>query len=201
MSCRHGDPALRILCTPCRMRGPRRESPCGHPEGPASPCRLSPATGGGSQNTAPAPRVTKDAESVVGFDFRGGGVAEGTQHVEEVFKGHAVIPILRGGEDPADPVLEGVCLPGWGGSGQAPSGASPRGALPRTPGVPRAATRPWHTVQRCHPRQQGPRPSGTMGTKDPTVGTADMGWAIRCPSVGQSSTARTEHGHHGGPEG
>lgn len=157
MSCRHSDPALRILCTPCRMHGPRRESPCGHPEGPASPCRLSPATGGGSQNTASAPRVTKDAESVVGFDFRGGGVAEGTQHVEEVFKGHAVVPLLRGGEDPADPVLEGVCLPGWGGSGQAPSGARPRGALPHTPGCP--ALPPGHGTQ-CSAATPGSRALG-----------------------------------------
>lgn len=44
-----------------------------------------------SQNTAPVPSLTKDTEGIAGFDVRGGRIAEDTQHIKEVFKGHAAI--------------------------------------------------------------------------------------------------------------
>lgn len=79
------------------------------------------------QGKVSTPSLTKDAEGIVGFDVWGSRVAEGAQHIEEVFKGHAVVPIVRGGEHPADPVLEGVRLPrqeqlraGLGSAGPAP---------------------------------------------------------------------------------
>lgn len=61
-----------------------------------------------------SPSLTEDVEGVVGFDVGGGGVAEDAQHVEEVLKGHAPVTIVRGGEHPADLVLEGVRLPARG---------------------------------------------------------------------------------------
>lgn len=48
----------------------------------------------GSQNTAPVPSLTKDAEGIVGFDIRDGRITEDTQHIKEVLKRHAAIPAV-----------------------------------------------------------------------------------------------------------
>lgn len=59
----------------------------------SSPCSCFPKVQG-SQNTAPVPSLTKDAEGIVGFDVRGGRITEDTEHIKEVFKRHTVIPGL-----------------------------------------------------------------------------------------------------------
>lgn len=52
----------------------------------------------------------KDSESVVGLDFQGRRIAEGTQEVQEILKAQAAILHVRGGEDVTYPLPEGVRL-------------------------------------------------------------------------------------------
>ncbi len=56
------------------------------------------------------PSTTKDSESVVGLDFQGRRIAEGTQEVQEILKAQAAIPHVRGWEDVTYPFPEGVRL-------------------------------------------------------------------------------------------
>jgi len=141
-----GRPGDRVGSTPrpsLHVTAPSQQLPQGAPKAavPVGAPRARPALAnkasslptpprrGDPRARHPPPSLTKDAEGVVRFDVRGRGVAEDAHHVEEVFEGQAVVPVLRGGEHPADAVPEGVCLPtqgglraGWAAPGRLPPG-------------------------------------------------------------------------------